>query len=65
MSIPIIITADPDETCERAGIPVIAEIEPRPDPVYGHTFTWPPEVAQFLNPPPVFRGEQEGGESHA
>lgn len=29
-------------------IPVIAEIEPQPDPVYGHTFKWPvQEVKQF------------------
>lgn len=22
-------------------LPVVAEIEPKPDPVYGHTFKWP------------------------
>lgn len=30
------------------GVPVIAEIEPHPDPELGHTFAWPPEVDQFI-----------------
>jgi hypothetical protein len=40
------------QLCEAAGIPVIAEIEPHPDPIYGHLFKWPAEVDQFiaLNP---------------
>jgi hypothetical protein len=30
-------------------IPIIAEIEPHADPVYGHTFKWPAqEVDQFV-----------------
>jgi len=29
-------------------IPTVAEIEPQPDPVYGHVFRWPArEIAQF------------------
>jgi hypothetical protein len=35
--------------CASVGIPVIAEIEARPDPVYGHVFQWPAqEVDQFV-----------------
>ncbi len=33
---------------ERLGIPLIATITPQPDPIYGHTFKWPPAVARFL-----------------
>ncbi len=33
----------------QGDIPTIAEIEPQPDPVYGHTFKWPEEVKQFLS----------------
>jgi len=29
-------------------IPVLAQIDPQPDPVYGHTFPWPAEVEQFF-----------------
>ena len=52
----VIIQVDNEEAqeklCETACIQVIAEIEPHPDPVYGHTFPWPEEVEQFfaLNP---------------
>lgn len=38
-----------DQLCEQVGIPVIAEIEPKADPVYGHTFMWPAqEIEQFF-----------------
>ncbi len=38
-----------DQLCEQVGIPVIAEIEPTADPVYGHTFEWPAqEIGQFF-----------------
>lgn len=33
-----------DQSVELADVlplPIIAEIEPHPDPVYGHTFKWP------------------------
>lgn len=40
---------DVDRLLERLGIQVIAEIEPAPDPVYGHVFAWPVEVEQFLD----------------
>lgn len=39
----------PEEAADALHIPVIAEIEPRPDPIYGHTFKWPvQEVEQFV-----------------
>lgn len=39
----------PEDVADALGIPVIAEIQPRPDPVYGHVFTWPAqEVAQIV-----------------
>ena len=42
----------PQDVIDALHIPVIAEIEPHPDPVYGHLFKWPAEVEQFiaLNP---------------
>jgi hypothetical protein len=41
--------ATQEQLCYAAGIPVLAEIEPHPDPVYGHLFKWPAaEVDQFL-----------------
>lgn len=34
-------------------IPIVAEIEPHTDPIYGHTFRWPQEVAQYLADQPT------------
>lgn len=40
-------TAGCAETVLR--VPIVAEIEPRPDALYGHTFRWPAqEIAQAL-----------------
>ncbi len=62
---PPLITVSSDEAgaalLEKNAVPIIAEITPRPDPVYGHTFTWPAEVAQLFNTPPVRRGKMGGG----
>lgn len=29
------------ELAEVLNLPIVAEVEPHPDPVYGHTFKWP------------------------
>lgn len=54
----------PEDVATVLHIPVIAEIEPRTDPIYGHTFKWPEEVAQFFILSSMGEGRGEG-DSHA
>lgn len=54
---------NPDDLLAKMNIPLIAEITPEPDPVYGHTFTWPAqEVEQFLDMQNEEQGEHSGGQ---